>query len=120
MPRIHDSVGPRSVGGEFRSPKGRIRSSWTLTDAGLVSLSVSLPVGVTGATIVVPKPTRGGKPLSTATVKLGGTVIWDGARLVGKPAGIVGAVDQLHGVSFKTTNGMFEFESAAKSPDRPA
>jgi alpha-L-rhamnosidase len=120
IPRIHDSVGPRSVGGEFLSPQGRIRSSWTLTDAGIVSLSVSLPVGVSGATIVVPKPTIGGKPSVKATVKLGGAVIWDGSRLLGEPAGVVGAMDQRHGVSFRTTNGVFEFESAAKSPDRPA
>ena len=29
-PRIHDSVGPRSVGGRFLSPKGVISSSWAI------------------------------------------------------------------------------------------
>merc|ERR1711871_637556 len=49
-PRIHDSVGPRSVDGKFLSPKGMIKSSWKLS-AGTVSLSVSLPVGVSAASI---------------------------------------------------------------------
>ena len=114
IPRIHDSVGPRSVGGKFQSPRGVISSSWKL-GAGTVSLSVSLPVGVGAATIVVPKPTTDGKPAAAASIKLGGTVIWDGAKLVGKPAGVLSAEDQPNGVAFKTTNGVFEFESAAKS-----
>ena len=41
VPLIHDSVGPRSVGGQFLSPKGLIKSSWKLS-AGTVSLSVML------------------------------------------------------------------------------
>ena len=99
-PRIHDRVGPRSVDGKFLSPKGAISSRWWLTGAGgggAVSLSVSLPVGVRAATIVVPKPTTDGKPAAAASVKLGGTVIWDGAKLIGKPAGILGAEDQPDG-----------------------
>ena len=113
VPRVHDSVGPRSVAGEFLSPKGMISSSWKLS-GGTVSLSVRLPVGVGAATIVVPKPTTGGKPTAVATIKLGGTEIWDGAKLVGKPAGVVSARDQPQGVAFTTTNGLFEFESTAK------
>lgn len=114
VPLIHDSVGPRSVGGQFLSPKGLIKSSWKLS-AGTVSLSVSLPVGVTGANIVVPKPTTNGQPATAASIKLGGTVVWDGTQLVGKPAGIRSAKDQHDGVAFATTNGEFSFESTAKS-----
>lgn len=116
VPLIHDSVGPRSVGGQFLSPKGVIKSSWKLS-AGTVSLSVSLPVGVSAATIVVPKPTANGQPAKVASIKLGGTVVWDGAKLVGKrkPAGILSAKDQPNGVAFTTTNGEFSFESVAKS-----
>ena len=116
IPRIHDSVGPKSVGGQFLSPKGVISSAWKLSSAGAVSLFVSLPVGVGAATIVVPKPTTGGTPASAATVTLGGTVVWDGAKLVEpKPAGIVSATDQPGGIAFKTTNGVFSFESKAKA-----
>ena len=113
-PKIHDRVGPKSVGGQFRSPKGVISSSWKQS-AGTVSLSVGLPVGVGAATIVVPKPTTDGKPAAVAVVKLAGTVVWDGNKLVGKPGGIVSAVDQPEGVAFVTTNGAFDFESTAKS-----
>jgi hypothetical protein len=113
IPRVTDTVGPRSVHGQFLSPRGLISAGWKLGTG--VSLSVSLPVGVSGATIVVPKPVKNGKPAAAAIVKLGGTVIWDGTALVGKPAGVVSAEDQSHGVAFKTTNGVFEFESAIKS-----
>ena len=40
-------------------------------------------------------------------------MIWNGAKLVGKPAGVLSAKDQLEGVAFRTTNGAFEFESTA-------
>ena len=113
-PRIHDLFGPRSVVGEFLSPRGRIFSSWKLDSAaGTVSLQVRLPVGVGAATITVPKPTTIGKPSAAAVVKLHGSVVWDGAKLVGRPAGIVSAVDTPDGVSFSTTNGAFSFESKA-------
>ena len=111
-PLIHDSVGPRSVGGQFLSPKGVISSTWKI-NGGAVALTVSLPVGVASATIVVPKPTKDGKPAASASVKLGGTVIWDGSKLVGKPEGIVSAADQAGGVAFTTTNGAFAFEGTA-------
>eukprot|EP01052_Picozoa_sp_SAG31_P006636 SAG31_NODE_307_length_17957_cov_5.236645_8_plen_132_part_00 len=109
-PLVHDGVGPKSVSGQFLSPKGVISSSWNMsTDA--ISLSVSLPVGVDSATIVVPKPTFGGKPAPTASIKLGGKIVWDGSKLVGKPPGILSAKDQATGVMFATLNGKFEFES---------
>lgn len=139
IPRTHDSVGPKRVGGQFLSPRGVISSSWTLS-AGVVSLSVSLPVGVGAATIVVrsrstafyqsccigirtkgseckqvPKPTTDGKPATAASIKLGGVLVWDGAKLVGKPAGILSAEDGIDGVTFKTENGAFDFESTVKS-----
>jgi alpha-L-rhamnosidase len=120
IPRVHDAVGPRAVAGDFLSPKGLISCAWKLGAAGTVSLSVRLPVGVGAATVVVPKPTAGGLPAAAASIKLGGTVIWDGAKLVGKPAGILSAEDQPGGVAFKTTNGAFEFESAAKAGGRLA
>jgi hypothetical protein len=115
IPRIHDGVEPKAVGGEFLSPKGSISSSWKLNAGGKVSLSVSLPVGVGAATIVVPKPTKDGQPAAAATIKLGGSVVWDGAKLVGKPAGILSAKDQPGGIVLSTTNGDFDFESTAKS-----
>jgi alpha-L-rhamnosidase len=111
-PKVHDVFGPRSVGGEFLSPRGTIASSWRLDSAaGTVSLRVSLPVGVGAATITVPKPTTAGKPAAAAVVRLHGAVVWDGTKLVGEPAGIVGAVDTPDGVAFSTTNGAFAFES---------
>eukprot|EP01052_Picozoa_sp_SAG31_P054831 SAG31_NODE_14807_length_786_cov_1.783115_1_plen_97_part_10 len=80
-PKIHDSLGPRSVGGEFLSPKGLISSKWMVMrgsggGAAGVALSVTLPIGVKAATIVVPKPMAAGKPTTTAVVvKLGGRVV---------------------------------------------
>ena len=47
-------------------------------------------------------------------VKAHGTVVWDGTKLVGTPAGITGAKDMPEGVAFETTNGVFAFESSAK------
>ena len=114
-PKVHDTLGPKSVGGEFLSPKGGIVSNWTITGNGAaagVALDVSLPVGVSAATIVVPKPTTGGHPSASAVIKLGGTTIWDGTKLVGKPpAGIKSATDEPAGVAIETTNGIFEFAS---------
>ena len=115
-PRIHDTVGPRSVGGQFVSPKGLISSSWRITSPDTVKLSVSLPVGVSGATILVPKPTTGGQPATTASIALNGKKLWDGAKLVETCGGVVGAKDQPNGVEFTTTNGKFEFVSTSE-PD---
>ena len=114
-PRIHDSVGPRSVGGKFLSPKGMISSSWKISGAAsdAVELFVSLPIGVQGATIMVPKPTKDGTPSTTASVTLGGKEIWDGTKLVGATAGILSAKDEREGIVFGTTNGVFEFVSRA-------
>ena len=47
-----------------------------------ISLSVSLPIGVEGATIVVPKRTKDGEPSAAASITLDGREIWDGAKLV--------------------------------------
>lgn len=113
-PRIHDSIGPRSVGGQFLSPKGMITSSWRTSGKGsAVELSVNLPIGVEGGTIVVPKPTKDGVPSSIASVTLEGLEIWDGNKLVGNSTGIRGAWDSEEGVVFNTTNGKFEFVSTA-------
>ena len=116
-PLVHDSVGPRSVSGQFLSPKGIISSSWNITDVnvGVVKLSVSLPVGVQSATIVVPKPTKQGVPSAAALVYLGGQNIWDGTKLVRQSVGILHARDGKEGVIFETTNGVFEFVSKALS-----
>ena len=112
-PRIHDSVGPRFVGGQFLSPKGMISSSWKISGdaADVVELSVSLPVGVQSATIMVPKPTKDGAPSTAASITLGGQEIWDGTKLVRTAAGIQSAKDGQEGVTFETTNGVFEFTS---------
>lgn len=114
-PRIHDSVGPRSVGGKFISPKGTIYAAWKILGAAadVVELSVNLPVGVQGATILVPKPTKDGVPSTAASVMLGGKVIWDGKKLVGTHSGIVSARDSQEGIVFETTNGVFTFASSA-------
>ena len=116
-PRIHDTVGPRSVGGQFLSPKGTIASSWRISGGHsadtTVKLSVRLPVGVGGATIVVvPKPTKAGQTAATASITLGGHMIWDGAKLLGAPAGILSAQDGRDGVAFTTISGVFEFVSS--------
>lgn len=117
-PRIHDSVGPRSVGGRFLSPKGMISSSWRITGSGAyddVELSVGLPVGVRRAAITVPKPTTNGKPSAVARITLAGKEIWNGSALVGNPAGIMSASDGRNGVVLETTNGVFEFVSSTQS-----
>ena len=49
-----------------------------------ISLSVSLPIGVEGATIAVPKRTKDGEPSAAASITLDGREIWDGAKLVGR------------------------------------
>ena len=117
-PRIHDSVGPRAVSGRFLSPKGTIASSWKISGsaANVVELSVSLPVGVQGATIVVPKPTSNGVPSKAVTITLGGKEVWDGTKLVGAAAGIQSAADGRAGVTFETTNGVFDFASKVPMP----
>ena len=51
-------------------------------------------------------------PATAAVVKSHGVLVCDGAKLVGKPAGIVGAVDTPDGVALSKTNGAFSFESA--------
>ena len=112
-PKIHDSLGPKSVGGDYLSSSGLISSKWKVSSSG-VSLDVSLPVGVGSATIVVPKPMSGGKAAASAVVKAHGTIVWDGTKLVGTPAGITSAKDMPEGVAFETTNGVFAFESSAK------
>jgi alpha-L-rhamnosidase len=114
MPRIHDSVGPRAVRGEFLSPRGTIVSSWRVAADG-VSLNVSLPVGVQAATIVVPYPMVDGKAVA-GVIKERGSVVWDGTAVVGKHAGIAGAVGHEDGVAFATSNGEFAFESADAAP----
>ena len=108
-PRL-DALGPISLAAEFRSPVGAIRSSWAVSAAG-VTLSVALPVGVGSATIIVPKPTV---PAKVTVVRLGGTVVWDGAKLVCKPSGITGATDMVEGVLFEATNGVYAFAIAAQ------
>jgi hypothetical protein len=118
-PRVHDSVGPRSVDGQFLSPKGMISSSWKIRDARTVELSVRLPTGVEGATIVVPKPTQEGQPSPTASITLGGKLIWAGSKLVGTHAGILGAKDGMEGVVFYTTNGVFDFVSTSAAQPTP-
>lgn len=117
-PRIHDTVGPRSVGGQFLSPKGMISSSWAITGSDTVRLSVSLPVGVDSAEILVPKPTNAGQPAATASVALNGKKIWDGAKLIEAPHGVISAADEWDGVAFTTTNGKFEFVSTSEPDGR--
>ena len=114
-PRIHDSVGPRSVGGQYLSPKGLISTSWTISGVHTVRLSVTLPVGVAGATIMVPKPTKGGQPALSASVSLAGRTVWNGVKLVGTPGGIFSARDVQNSIEFTTTNGEFVFVCTAKS-----
>ena len=113
-PKIHDKFGPKIVSGEFLSPKGKIVSTWSIT-SDAVLLNVSLPVGVRRATIVVPKPTMDGRAVPVAVVKLGGTVVWDGAKLVGDPEGLTAAASTASGIAFSTTNGYFAFESRDRS-----
>lgn len=68
---------------------------------------------------MVPKPTVGGEPSARASIALGGKEIWDGAKLVGTPAGILSAKDVRAGVEFDTTNGVFHFVSTWASPPPP-
>jgi hypothetical protein len=70
-------------------------------------LTVVLPIGVEGATILVPKPFTGnGTHLSarasSAVVFESGQVVWDGHKLSPqRVAGIVSAEDRSEGVSFR-------------------
>ncbi len=120
-PLVDDAVGPKSVSGQFLSPKGMISSTWNISDASLgeIKLSVSLPVGVQSATIVVPKPTKNGIPSTSVLIDLDGQNIWDGTKLVRKSAGILRAQDGQQGVTFETTNGVFEFVSKAFVSELP-
>jgi hypothetical protein len=61
---------------------------------------------VGSATIVVRKPTARGVPAKVAIVWLGGTVMWYGAELVGKPSRITKARDVVEGVMFEATSGV--------------
>jgi hypothetical protein len=57
-PRVHPVLGPATLSGSYQSPSGVISSSWRVsTAAGApVELNTTLPLGVSGGTIVVPKP----------------------------------------------------------------
>lgn len=120
MPRIHATLGPRGVSGEFISAAGRITSSWRVRHNGVVSFNVSLPVGVQAATLIVPKPlslyVSNGKPgentsTSRTVVKERGRIVWDGEKLVGNHHGLRSAVDGSEGVAFAVSNGLYIFES---------
>ena len=110
IPRIHDTVGPRAVRGEFLSPRGRILSSWRVDHGGSVSLNVSLPIGVQAVTILVPYPMFDGMAVP-GVIKEHGALIWDGQASVGKHAGIAHAVAREDGVAFVASNGDYAFES---------
>lgn len=119
MPRIHATLGPRGVSGDFLSPQGKISSSWRL-DHGVVSFNVSLPVGVQAATLVVPKPPLPSsddkrKPVARTVVTEHGRVVWDGEKLVGNHPGLESGTDGPEGVAFAASNGMYVFESERSS-----
>jgi alpha-L-rhamnosidase len=120
MPRIHDTVGPRAVRGEFLSPRGRIVSSWSVTEGGVL-LNVSLPVGVQAATIVVPFIMVEGTAVA-GVIKEHGIIVWNGTAPVGKHAGIVRTARREDGVAFATSNGeyMFTVQSVKVLPESRA
>lgn len=103
---------------EFKSVSGLILSSWKVLDAGkTVSLTVSLPVGVSAATVVVPKAFNPDGTMATKSiVSEGGKVVWDGSKLVQPaPQGFVSATDMPEGVSFQLLNGDYELSSTLPS-----
>ena len=106
------------------SPRGAIASGWKLgADGGgapgaVVELTVSLPVGVQRATVVVPKPfsklasTEDYAAAAAASVTEGGVEVWDGKKLVSPhPPGITAAEDVGDGIAFEVSNGAFHFVS---------
>jgi hypothetical protein len=124
-PKVHPAEGPASVSGTFMSPRGAISSGWKLGGGGAgpgssVELSLSLPIGVQRATVVVPKPFDkkiggGAGNISYApaagmvTITEGGVEVWDGIKLVGTHPGIAAATDVGDGVAFELSNGQFQF-----------
>lgn len=107
-PKIDDTYGPKSTSGEFLSPRGLIKSSWTL--GSTFSLDVTLPVGVQAATITVPAP-----PVPSAqqqlTVTLNGKPIWKEGKFEAQP-GCKSGKETKEGpdaVVFECSNGILSF-----------
>jgi alpha-L-rhamnosidase len=116
-PQLDCDHGPHSLNASFLSVRGLIETSWKISLAtGTVSLTVVLPIGVQGATILVPKPftsngTHSSARASSAVVFESGHVVWDGHKLSPqRNAGIVSAEDRLESVSFSVLgNAAFRF-----------
>ena len=124
-PMLELEHGPRSLDAEFLSASGPIGVAWRIEDAVSsgahgVSLNVSLPIGVTAASVVVPKPFVASKPAAAAVVTEGGEVVWDGTQLVGRVPGIVSAVDRGPGVELRVLgSAQYEFGARVAQRERP-
>ena len=112
-PKARPYLGPAEVNATYDSVRGAVAVSWSLAEQGKrVALALTLPVGVQSATVAVPKPWASPTPAGRAAramVTEGGTVVWDGVKLVGGVPGIVAARETADGVEFDITNGRFAF-----------
>ena len=122
-PKIDGAYGPKSVRGEFLSPRGLIKSSWKITsvEAGQTSgflLNISLPIGVQSAEVTVPAPPVAastwslGVPAGNLRVVCNGMVVWSSGQFTAVE-GVKTARLSSEGtaVTFGTTNGAFSFAS---------
>jgi alpha-L-rhamnosidase len=110
-PKIDEDYGPKSVGGEFLSPKGLIKSRWVL-NATKFTLDVALPIGVTSAEITV--PAIGGHTGVKRSITCNGKVVWSDDNFTAS-AGLESATlaSDGAGVVFTVSNGAFNFAQAA-------
>jgi len=110
-PQIDESYGPRSVGGEFLSPKGLIKSHW-LWNATSFLLEVALPIGVTSAEITI--PAIGGHSDVHRSITCNGKVVWSGGIFIAGP-GLKSAALAPNGVAviFTVSNGAFSFATGS-------
>ncbi len=121
-PKIDGTYGPKSVRGEFLSPSGLIKSSWTIVSVEDgqpgVSLNISLPIGVHSAEVTVPAPPAPestwnlGVPVGNLRVLCNGKAVWS----LGKFTAVEGVKTARlssdgAAVVFGTTNGIFTFAS---------
>ena len=117
-PKVRPYLGPTELDATYDSVRGTIVVSWEIAEQGKsVYLDVALPVGVQGATVAVPKPfaspAPGGRAARTVVSEdwEGGTVVWDGTKLVGDVPGVLAARDTAEGIEFNVTNGRFRFSA---------
>ena len=98
----------KSVGGEFLSPKGLIKSHWELS-AATFTLDLTLPIGVASAEVTIPAL---GGTAAKMSITCNGKEVWSGGKFA-PSAGLKSAAlaPGGAGIVFETLNGVFTFTS---------